>query len=67
MGDLKIVGQTIKSVVRKECVTMKGMEIAMDFGDAQLSKGHVSIEECDKKQVEAWKLIGENEVCSIAG
>lgn len=48
-------------------MTMKGMEIAMDFGDAQLSKGHVSIEECDKKQVEAWKLIGENEVCSIAG
>ena len=59
LGDLKIVVQTIRSVLRREGVTMEGMETAMDFGDVLLAEGRVSKEEYDRKQAEAKMLIEE--------
>ena len=58
-GDLKIVWMTIRSVLKREGVTMEGMETAMDFGDVLLMEGRVSKEEYDRKQEEARKLIEE--------
>lgn len=47
------------SVVKREGVTMEGMETAMDFGDVLLAEGRVSKEEYDAKQAEAKRLIEE--------
>ena len=59
LGDMKIVLETVKSVVKKTGVTMEGMETAMDFGDVLLMEGRVSKEEYEAKQAEAKKLIEE--------
>ena len=59
LGDMKIVLETVKSVVKKTGVTMEGMETAMDFGDVLLMEGRVSKEEYEARQAEAKKLIEE--------
>lgn len=57
--DLKIIVETVKKVVKREGVTMEGMETAMDYGDVLLTEGRVSQEEYDRKQAEAKMLIEE--------
>lgn len=57
--DLKIIVETVKKVVKREGVTMEGMETAMDYGDVLLAEGRVSREEYDRKQAEAKRLIEE--------
>ena len=59
LGDLKIIADTVKQVVKKSEITMEGMETAMDFGDVLLAEGRVSREEYDRKQAEARELIEE--------
>lgn len=57
IGDLRIIADTVKQVVKKSGITMEGMETAMDFGDVLLAEGRVSKEEYDRKQTEAKRLI----------
>ena len=59
LGDLKIIVLTVRSVLKKEGVTMEGMETAMDYGDVLLKEGKVTKAEYDKKQKEAKMLIEE--------
>lgn len=57
LGDLKIILATVKSVLKREGVTMEGMETAMDYGDVLLAEGKVTKEEYDRKQAEAKELL----------
>ncbi len=57
LGDLKIILATVKSVLKREGVTMEGMETAMDYGDVLLAEGKVTKDEYDRKQAEAKELL----------
>lgn len=59
LSDLRIILETVKQVVKKDGITMEGMETAMDYGDVLLTEGRVSQEEYDRKQAEAKMLIEE--------
>jgi len=57
-GDLKIVLATaIHAFVKREGITMEGMDTALDYGDYLLKAGKVSREEYDRKQEEAKEML----------
>lgn len=57
VSDVKIIFETVKSVFVKEGISAEGMATALDYGDYLLQNGKVSIEEYEKKQLEAKALI----------
>jgi len=58
IGDIKIIFKTIAAVFKREGITEEGMATAADLGDYILSKGEVTQEEYEMKQMEANKLLG---------
>lgn len=56
-NDVKIVFDTVKSVLVKEGINSEGMATAEDFGDYLLRIGNVSQEEYDAKMAESKLLI----------
>lgn len=57
--DIKIVLLTVKKVFDHEGVSAEGQATVDDYGDALLKEGKISLEEYDKKQMEAKKLLKE--------
>ncbi|MCI8781542.1 MAG: sugar transferase [Lachnospiraceae bacterium] len=58
LGDLKIILATVAcAFVRRDGITMDGMDTALDFGDYLLKEGKISQEEYDRKQEEAKELL----------
>lgn len=58
LGDMKIIFRTVmKAFLKQEGITEGDMATAEDFGDYLLSKGKVSQEEYDKKQISARELL----------
>ncbi len=55
--DLKIVLQTVKTVLSHEGVTEEGMATALDFGDALLREGKVTQAEYDRLQQQAKAIL----------
>jgi len=57
-GDVKIILRTVeKAFVKQEGITEKDAATATDFGDYLLIKNRVSLEEYNKKQLEAKELL----------
>lgn len=56
-NDVKIVLETVKSVLGKEGISAEGMETAEDFGDYLLREGKVDCVVYDEKQAEASLLL----------
>lgn len=57
LGDITIIVKTILKVLKKEGITEHNMATAQDYGDYLLSRGKVSIEEYEKKQTQAEKML----------
>lgn len=58
LGDMKIVWQTVRKVIKRSDVVRDGTASDMDFGDWLLQQGKVTKGEYDQKQKEAKKLLG---------
>ena len=58
-GDVQIVLKTIGSVLRRDGISMEGMDTALDYGDALLKSGKITMEEYKEKQEEADRLLQE--------
>ena len=63
MVDMKILGETIQKVVKREDVSAEGMETAEDYGDYLLRIGKIDRDTYEKKQHEASDLLAK--VCGI--
>lgn len=61
LGDLKIVFMTIKKVFFRSKLAKSDTEtdVTLDFGDALLQEGRITLENYKKKQVEAKKMLNE--------
>lgn len=57
--DIKIIMMTFSTVIKKEGITMQGMETALDYGDYLLQKNIISKSEYNEKQLKANRLIDE--------
>lgn len=57
VGDLKIIGQTVFKVLKRDGINEEGMDTAMDFGDYLLQKGAIEQDYYDAKQREAKELV----------
>lgn len=55
--DLSLILQTFKKVFQRADITREGTESDMDFGDYLLHNGKISLEEYDRMQDEARKLL----------
>lgn len=65
-GDIKIAFQTIlKAFIKQEGITEDGKATAEDFGDYLLNKGTVDMQEYERKQAEAKRLIANIAGCVI--
>ena len=57
-GDVKIIVLTLwKAFIKQEGITEGDMATAEDFGDYLLSRGKITREEYDKRQIEAKKIL----------
>lgn len=59
-SDAKIILSTFYSASQQEGITDGFRETALDFGDALLEEGKISIEQYDQNQAEANKILAEN-------
>lgn len=57
IGDIKIIFQTIKKVLKRSDIVREGTVSDMDFGDWLLQKNEVTYEEYSNKQKEAKNLL----------
>ena len=56
-GDVRIITETVKKVLKCEGISEEGMETAEDFGDYLLRNGKITSENYEKKQDEAMELL----------
>lgn len=55
--DLKILFMTVATILKKDGIVMDDMATAMDYGDYLLGKERISIEEYNRKQMLAKKIL----------
>lgn len=58
-GDIKIIIDTVFSVLKKQGINEEGMETASDYGVYLLQSGKISQIEFDEKMLEAKKILGD--------